>query len=90
MSNGSRTCALTAARRSPSAAETEDVHAVELDPMQRVGFFRDVLGPLARSIPFGYWFIRFVDGVDLNDPMAAAKGRAVFELHAVSDTRNAA
>lgn len=59
----------------------EDVRATELDPAQRVGFFRDTLGPLARSIPFGLWFIRTVDGVDLNHPLEAANGRPVFELH---------
>jgi len=57
-----------------------DVVATELDPAQRVGFFRDVLGPLARSMPFGAWFIRTMDGVDVNDPVEAAKGRSVFEL----------
>jgi deazaflavin-dependent oxidoreductase (nitroreductase family) len=59
----------------------EEVSATELDPTQRVGYFRDVLGPLARSIPFGVQFIRIVDGVDLNDPVVAAEGRRVFELH---------
>lgn len=59
----------------------EEVHAIELDPAQRVEFFRDFLGPLARSIPFGIWFIRIVDGVDLNHPVEAAEGRRVFELH---------
>lgn len=59
----------------------EEVTASELDPSQRVEFFRDVLGPLARSIPFGVSFIRIVDGVDLRDPEAAAEGRRVFELH---------
>jgi deazaflavin-dependent oxidoreductase (nitroreductase family) len=60
----------------------EVVDATELDATQRVAFFRDVLGPLARGIPFGYWFIRIVDGVDLNHPVEAAEGRCVFELHA--------
>jgi hypothetical protein len=60
---------------------TDDVRATELDPAQRVGFFRDGLGPLARGIPFGTWFIRTVDGVDLARPVAAAAGRRVFELH---------
>jgi hypothetical protein len=60
---------------------TEEVTATELDPTERVAYFRDVLGPLARSIPFGVRFIRIVDGVDLNDPVAAADGRRVFELH---------
>lgn len=60
----------------------EDVSAAELDPAQRIEFFRDILAPFARGIPFGVWFIRTVDGVDLNDPVAAAEGRRVFELHA--------
>jgi deazaflavin-dependent oxidoreductase (nitroreductase family) len=59
----------------------EEVTATELDPTQRVEFFRDVLGPLARSIPFGAAFIRIVDGVDVSRPLEAAEGRAVFELH---------
>jgi deazaflavin-dependent oxidoreductase (nitroreductase family) len=59
----------------------EDVSATELDPAQRVEFFRHILSPFARGIPFGVWFIRAVDGVDLSDPVAAAEGRRVFELH---------
>jgi deazaflavin-dependent oxidoreductase (nitroreductase family) len=59
----------------------EDVAATELDPTQRVEFFRDVLGPIARDMRLGMWFIRTVDGVDLNDPWEAAEGRPVFELH---------
>ena len=59
----------------------EEVSATELDPAQRVGFFRDILGPLARGVPFGVWFIRIADGVDLDDPVEAAEGRPVFELH---------
>jgi deazaflavin-dependent oxidoreductase (nitroreductase family) len=59
----------------------EEVSATELDPTQRVDFFRDVLGPLARGIPFGVSFIRVVDGVDVSRPLEAAEGRAVFELH---------
>lgn len=58
----------------------EDVQATELDRTQRVGFFRDVLGPLARSVPLGTSFIRTVDGVDLDHPSEAAEGRPVFEL----------
>jgi deazaflavin-dependent oxidoreductase (nitroreductase family) len=61
----------------------EEVTATELDPAQRVEFFRDVLGPLARSFPFGITFLRLVDGVDVRDPVGAAEGRRVFELHAV-------
>jgi deazaflavin-dependent oxidoreductase (nitroreductase family) len=59
----------------------EEVQATELDAAQRVAFFRDVLDPLARRIPFGVWFIRIVDGVDLRNPEEAAEGRRVFELH---------
>jgi hypothetical protein len=59
----------------------EEVRATELDATQRVAFFRDILGPLARGIPFGVGFIRIADKVDLNDPVAAAAGRPVFELH---------
>jgi deazaflavin-dependent oxidoreductase (nitroreductase family) len=60
----------------------QEVRASELDPEQRVWFFRDVLGPLARSMPFGLAFVRIADQVDLNRPLDAAEGRAVFELHA--------
>ncbi len=58
----------------------DSVCATELDAAQRVAFFRDVLGPLARSVAGGVTFIRLVDGVDLEDPVGAAEGRAVFEL----------
>jgi deazaflavin-dependent oxidoreductase (nitroreductase family) len=62
---------------------TEEIRATELDAPERVGFFRDVLGPLARSIPGGMTFVRLIDQVDLNDPVEAADGRRVFELHPV-------
>jgi len=62
----------------------EEVRATELDPAQRVDFFRDTLGPLARGIPFGVSFIRIVDGVDVRRPVEAAEGRVVFELHPVA------
>jgi deazaflavin-dependent oxidoreductase (nitroreductase family) len=61
----------------------EEVRAVELGPEQRVEFFRDTMGPLARSMPFGVWFLRLLDGVDVRDPARAAQGRAVFELYPV-------
>ena len=60
---------------------TEEVTATELDPRERVAFFRDILGPLARSIPLGVWFIRIVDQVDLDDFVKIAEDRRVFELH---------
>jgi len=58
----------------------EQVRASELDPQERVRFFRDVLGPLARGMPFGVTFIRVADRVDLHHPEEAADGRVVFEL----------
>jgi deazaflavin-dependent oxidoreductase (nitroreductase family) len=59
----------------------EDVTATELDKAERLAFFREVLGPVARDLPFGAQFIRIVDGVDLDDPVEASDGRPVFELH---------
>jgi deazaflavin-dependent oxidoreductase (nitroreductase family) len=61
--------------------QDEDVTATELDKSERLAFFRDVLGPVAQSLPFGRQFIRIVDGVDLDDPVEASEGRPVFELH---------
>jgi hypothetical protein len=61
----------------------EEVSATELDEPQRVEFFRDFYGPLVRSIPFGYWLVRLVDGVDINQPAELARDRRVFELHAL-------
>jgi deazaflavin-dependent oxidoreductase (nitroreductase family) len=58
----------------------EQIRAVEHDPAQRVEWFRDTLAPLARRMRGGMWFIRTVDQTDLDDPVAAAQGRAVFEL----------
>jgi deazaflavin-dependent oxidoreductase (nitroreductase family) len=60
--------------------KTEDVTATELSPAERVAFFREIVGPLARSMRGGVWFIRTFDGVDINDPVKAAEGRPAFEL----------
>jgi deazaflavin-dependent oxidoreductase (nitroreductase family) len=65
----------------------EEVTATELDLDQRVGFFRDVLAPFARGIPFGFWLVRIVDGVDLNHPVEVAQDRRVFELHPAPSPR---
>ena len=62
---------------------TEEVSATELDATERVAYFRDTLGPVARGTPFGVWFIRIADGVKLSAPVGAAEGRDVFELHPV-------
>jgi len=60
---------------------SEEVEATELDEDQRVFFFRDVIGPFAGRVRPGKWLVRVVDGVDLDDPVEAANGRPVFELH---------
>ncbi|HET8586954.1 MAG TPA: nitroreductase family deazaflavin-dependent oxidoreductase [Candidatus Limnocylindria bacterium] len=64
-----------------------EVSATELDEAQRVAYFRDVLGPLAGSIPFGRAFIRIVDGVDISRPTEVAKGRRVFELTPIESSQ---
>lgn len=58
----------------------ESVHAVELDTAQRIEWFRDTLAPFARKMRGGMWFLRTVDQTDVDDPVAAAQDRAVFEL----------
>jgi deazaflavin-dependent oxidoreductase (nitroreductase family) len=65
----------------------EEVTATELDPIQRVEFFRDFFGPFVRRMPFGRTFIRIVDGVDIDrPPEETAEGRPVFELHRPSNS----
>lgn len=73
---------LRAARRATITVRGRpaEVRATELDRAGRVSFFRDTLGPHARGIPLGYWFIRIADGTDLNHPDDAAEDRRVFEL----------
>ena len=61
------------------------VRAIELDPTQRLSFFRDILAPLARSLPGGMTFIRLMDKTDLRNPEQAAEGRVVFELFPSAD-----
>ncbi|MFL5771116.1 MAG: nitroreductase family deazaflavin-dependent oxidoreductase [Chloroflexota bacterium] len=63
-----------------------EVTARELDRTERERFFRDVLGAVAPAIPGGKWFIKTVDGVDLDDPVEASEGRPVFELNAAGVT----
>lgn len=63
--------------------QQEEVKATELNPAERVHFFRDVLAPHAKSIPGGVTFVRIVDQTDLSDPVEAAQDRRVFELHPV-------
>src|SRR5215217_669819 len=57
-----------------------ELRATELDPDQRVAFFRETLGPVARRMRGGVQFLRILDGVDVTDPETAAEGKVVFEL----------
>ena len=59
---------------------SEEVRVHELDPVERLGFFRDVLRPVAKAMRGGVAFVRIVDGVDVREPERAADGRVVFEL----------
>ena len=58
-----------------------EVTAVELGQADAAAFIRDVVAPHARRSWFGSWFVRNVDKIDIDDPVAAARGRPVFELH---------
>jgi deazaflavin-dependent oxidoreductase (nitroreductase family) len=64
----------------------ETVSAMELSQDAAAGFFRDVLGPYVRRIPFGFGrlLIGSVLGAKdiLEDPAVAAGRHPVFELHA--------
>lgn len=60
---------------------TEGVTAEELTPAEVVAFVRDVLAPRARRTRVAAWIVRHVDGIDVDDPVEAARGRPVFELH---------
>jgi deazaflavin-dependent oxidoreductase (nitroreductase family) len=64
--------------------DREDVTATELDAAQRVEFFRDILAPYARRLPFGFLFVRLIDGVDLSHPAEVAQDRRVFELYSTA------
>jgi deazaflavin-dependent oxidoreductase (nitroreductase family) len=57
-----------------------EVRAVELDPAERVRFFRDVFAPFVHATPFGVRFVRMLDGVDVDDPVEVARDHPVFEL----------
>ena len=67
--------------------QTEAVAVRELDPAERLDFFRGVLLPIAQGMRFGVLFVRIVDGVDVRRPVEAAKGRVVFELLDGADDR---
>jgi deazaflavin-dependent oxidoreductase (nitroreductase family) len=59
----------------------EEVVATELDLDAAARFIRDVLAPHAHRVRGGEWFVRTLDGIDLDHPAKAARGRPVFELH---------
>lgn len=62
----------------------EEVRAQELPQSEATAFFRDVLAPYVRRIPFGRVMLGSVLGAKdiLEDPKAAAEHRPVFELQA--------
>ncbi|TMG50372.1 MAG: nitroreductase family deazaflavin-dependent oxidoreductase [Chloroflexi bacterium] len=64
----------------------EEVTAVELGPTEAAAFIRDVLGPHARRTRLGSWFVRTIDKIDIDNPVEAAAGRPVFELHPAQGT----
>jgi deazaflavin-dependent oxidoreductase (nitroreductase family) len=69
-------CAVITVRR-----RTEDVTAAELPPDEAFAFFRDVLAPLARRYGrLAMWIVRYVDRIDIDNPLEAVQGRPVFEL----------
>jgi len=53
------------------------LRAVELEPTEAAEFIRYVVAPHARRSWFGEWFVRNVDKIDIDDPVAAAQGRPV-------------
>lgn len=60
-----------------------DVKATELDVPQRAAFFRDTVGPYARSLPAGPLLLSVLGAREiLDDPRTAAEHRPVFELSA--------
>ena len=75
-STGCGTCAPRAARPSPCEAGTRTSRATELDPTQRVDFFRDVLGPSRGACRSGSRSSGPVDGVDLDHPVEGGPGPA--------------
>ncbi len=65
-----------------SGRRTEEVTATELDRAQTVGFFRDILNPYVHTDRVARWFVRGLDQIE-EDPVEAATGRIVFEVHRV-------
>ncbi len=59
----------------------EEVTAVELEPTEVVAFFQDVLRPHLQQTRVGTWIVRNIDKIDIDNPVEAAVGRPVFELH---------
>jgi deazaflavin-dependent oxidoreductase (nitroreductase family) len=60
---------------------SQDVTARELEPQEVVGFFRDEFAPLVRRYgTIAEWIVKYVDHIDIRDPLAAARGRTVFQL----------
>jgi len=62
----------------------DEVLATELDETAATAFFRDVIGPYTRRMPLGIGtvLVSLLGASEIvNDPVAAARHRPVFELH---------
>jgi deazaflavin-dependent oxidoreductase (nitroreductase family) len=66
---------------------TESVKARELSREEAAAFFREVLGPRIRKVPFGTWLVgsQLQSRDILEDPWAAAGRHPVFELRPAVD-----
>jgi deazaflavin-dependent oxidoreductase (nitroreductase family) len=58
----------------------EEIRAVELEGDEAVRFLREVVAPIAAGSKLGDWFVRKVDGVDIDHPEEAVVGMPVFEV----------
>ena len=58
----------------------EEIRAVELDHTEAVRFVQDVISPIAAGSRVGDWFVRNIDGIDLDHPEQAVIGKPVFEV----------
>ena len=61
-------------------SRSEELRAVELGSIEAAEFILDVVAPHARRSRIGEWFVRSIDRIDIDDPVAASQGRPVFEL----------
>ncbi len=77
---------LTSGRHTEEVSATERDRArpsaTELDRAQTIRFFREILNPYVRTDRLARWFVRGLEQI-VEDPVEAARGRIVFEVHRV-------